>query len=168
MKIFLLVLAVSGIMSSSTGQSINKNKAIINNLYESFNKRNFAAFYSSFADSVLVHFSNNQSFYITPLQVKKSIDPQVKAFPGIMDTILHIAAEDDWVSICVKHAGTNTDSLWGIPPSHKYIDYNVMEMYRLKNYKIIEIYVVEDFLSMYQQMGIIPGRVSALVKNKVN
>jgi predicted ester cyclase len=168
MNKFILALAFAGLALASNGQSLSKNKAVIQNLYEFFNKRNFTAFYSSFADSVLVHFSNNQSFYITPLQVKKGIDPQLKAFPGIMDTILHMMAEDDWVSICVKHAGVNADSLRGIPPSHKYIDYNVMEMYRLKNHRIIEIYVVEDFLSMYQQMELIPKRVSDLVNKKAN
>jgi predicted ester cyclase len=63
------------------------------------------------------------------------------------------------VSICVRHAGINSDSLRGLPPSNKYIDYNVMEMYKLNNGKIVEIYVVEDYLSMYQQMGIIPYKI---------
>lgn len=144
----------------SFSQQTKKNKETIQDFYAAFNARNFARFYSYFNDSVLVHFSNNKNFTISPNEIKSSIDPQVKAFPDVNDTISFILAEGDWVSICVKHTGTNSDSLWTLPPSKKIISYNVMEMYRLKNNKIVEIYVVQDQLSMYQQMGIIPFRIT--------
>lgn len=160
----MLILSLLGFIKSGNGQTLTKSKDIIISLYSSFNERDFPTFYSKFNDSVLVHFSNNQTFNISPNQIKKSIDQQLKAFPRMKDTILQINAENDWVTICVKHAGTNEDSLWGIPPTQKYVDYNVIEMYRIKNSKIAEVYVVEDFLSMYQQMGIIPKRLADLLK----
>jgi predicted ester cyclase len=93
---------------------------------------------------VLVHFSHNKNFVLTPEDIRSGIDPQVKAFPDVSDTISLIIAEGDWVSIRVRHEGTNSDSLWGLPPAKKFINYSVMEMYRLKNNKIVKIYVVED------------------------
>lgn len=165
MKLFFNALLLFGLIQFANGQSLVKNKDIIISLYETFNNRNFSLFYSKFADSVLVHFSNNQNIYITPNQIKASIDPQIKAFPDIKDTITQIVANKDWVSICVKHVGTHNDSLWSIPPSYKHVNYNVMEMYKLKNKKIVEIYVVEDFLGMYQQMGIIPINLRDLLKS---
>lgn len=155
--IVLLIFLLQFYISNS--QTIESNKKAIENLYAAFNARNFPLFYSYFNDSIKVHFSNNKVFTITPLQIKTNIDPQIKAFPNVSDTISLILAEGDWVSICVRHTGINSDSLRGLPPSHKYIDYNVMEMYKLNNGKIIEIYVVEDHLSMYQQMGIIPYKI---------
>ena len=165
-KIIILGLTLL-LFYSSFSQQTKRNKETIQNFYAAFNARNFTTFYSYFNDSVLVHFSNNKNFTITPNEIRSSIDPQIKAFPDVSDTVSFILAEGEWVSICVRHTGTNSDSLWGLPPSKRVISYNVMEMYRLKNNKIVEIYVVQDHLSMYQQMGIIPFRItkSLVLKN---
>ncbi|GEM_PF-5664602 len=161
--LLLPLFVIIGIISFA--QDTKSNKEIITRFYNAFNQRNFNLFYSCFADSVLVHFSGNKSFMITPAQIKEDIDPQVISFPDSYDTISLILAEGNWVSIHVRHTGTYKDSLWGLPPNKKYIDYSVMEMYRLENNKIKEIYVVNDRFSMLQQMGIIPKEIKSVLKN---
>src|SRR5579871_4349290 len=147
--LLLPLFVIIGIISFA--QDTKSNKEIITRFYNAFNQRNFNLFYSCFADSVLVHFSGNKSFMITPAQIKEDIDPQVISFPDSYDTISLILAEGNWVSIHVRHTGTYKDSLW--------------EMYRLENNKIKEIYVVNDRFSMLQQMGIIPKEIKSVLKN---
>jgi predicted ester cyclase len=166
MKFLTLSLLFLLAIVSSDAQQTKKNKETIRHFYDAFNKRDFKFFYSCFADSVIVHFSRNETFTITPADIKASIDPQLKAFPDANDILTMVLADEDWVSICVRHTGTNSDSLRNLPPAKKFIDYNVMEMYRLKENKIIEVFVVEDYLSMYQQMGIIPNSIKSVLINK--
>ena len=144
-------------------QQSESNKNIVIKLYEEFNARDFSRFYAHFGDSVWVHVSNHVNFLTNAEGIRSAIDPQLKAFPGMMDTISLAIAEKDWVSICVRHVGFNSDSLWGLPPAKKMINYNVMEMYRLKENKIVEVYVVGDEMGMYRQMGIIPLKLTELV-----
>jgi hypothetical protein len=148
----------------AVAQPARSNKEIISHFYTAFNERNFGPFYACFSDSVFVHLSNYRNIILTPEQIKSGIDAQLKAFPDIQDTIALSIGEGDWVSICVNHAGINSDSLRGLPPSNKYVNYNVMEMYKLSKGKIVEIYVVEDQLGMYQQMGIIPNPIRRALK----
>ena len=115
MKFLTLSLLFLLAIVSSDAQQTKKNKETIRRFYDAFNKRDFKFFYSCFADSVIVHFSNNESFVISSNDIKSSIDPQLKAFPGANDILTMVLADEDWVSICVRHTGTNSDSLRNLP-----------------------------------------------------
>lgn len=165
MKKALLIILLFAIVFSALAQNTGKNKELIRKFYDAFNKRDFNFFYSCFADSVLLHVSKNRQFIITPAGIKSDIDPQVKSIPDSYDVLTMVLAEHDWVSIYVRHTGTYKDSLWGLPPNGEFLDYPVMEMYRIENNKIKEIYVVGDRLSMFTQMGIIPQDINGVLKN---
>jgi steroid delta-isomerase-like uncharacterized protein len=163
-NIFSLILILT-VAFSVSAQNTEKNKELIRKFYDAFNKRDFTFFYSCFADSVILHVSKNRQFIIKPGDIKSDIDPQVKSIPDSYDMLTMVLAEQDWVSIYVRHTGTYKDSLWGLPPNGKFLDYPVMEMYRVENGKIKEVYVVGDRLSMFTQMGIIPDDIKGVLKN---
>ncbi len=81
------------------------------------------------------------------------------AFDNTRLRIDKLVAEDDLVSaywtLTGKHCGTFMD----IAPTRKMVSVPGMEINRLENGKIVEIWRLSDTMSLMQQLGAVPARV---------
>ena len=79
------------------------------------------------------------------------------AFPDLEATILHEVSEGEFV---VQHgigSGTNTGPLMGRPATGKQAKVSYMDMHRIKNGRIVEIWHLEDIAGMLYQLGALPA-----------
>ena len=79
------------------------------------------------------------------------------AFPDLVYTHDHLIAEGEWVVEHWTGRGTHRGSLMGIPPTGKYMQVMGINIHRVVNGKIVEIWEVADTLGGFQQLGILPS-----------
>jgi steroid delta-isomerase-like uncharacterized protein len=78
------------------------------------------------------------------------------AFPDGYTTIEDMVAEQDRVAARTTFNGTHHAELQGIPATGKTVSMPEIAIFRLDNGKIAEGWLVNDNLSMMQQLGVIP------------
>lgn len=76
-----------------------------------------------------------------------------KAFPDLHYAIQDIVVNDSMAVARVLMTGTQTDSLFGLPPTGKKISVNQINIEKISNGKIIEHWRVTDELSLMKQLG---------------
>jgi steroid delta-isomerase-like uncharacterized protein len=81
-----------------------------------------------------------------------------EAFPDIRITVEDILAEGDKVAVrCAVRATHRTDSL-GFAATDRPVDFEGMCIVRVRDGQIVEAWNSFDFMSMYQQLGVIEKR----------
>lgn len=78
-----------------------------------------------------------------------------KGFPDLHYEIKEIIATKDGVVARVVMTGTQTDTLFGIPPTGKRIEVNQINIEKIENGKITEHWRVTDELTMMKQLGVV-------------
>jgi len=78
------------------------------------------------------------------------------AFPDGYTTIEDMVAEEDRVVARTAFNGTHKAEMQGIPATGKTVSMPGIAIFRLDNGKIAEGWLVNDNLSMMQQLGIMP------------
>lgn len=76
-------------------------------------------------------------------------------------TVEDLLAEGDKVVDRWTARGTHPGELIGIPPTGKEVTITGMDILRISNGKIAEIWHQEDMLGMMQQLGVIPQMAQA-------
>jgi steroid delta-isomerase-like uncharacterized protein len=88
---------------------------------------------------------------------RKSISAMRTAFPDIHYATDDILADGDRVVVRWTCTGTHRGLFRGIPPTGKHITFIGINIYRLRDGKIVERWSVGDSLSLLQQLGAIPA-----------
>jgi len=78
------------------------------------------------------------------------------AFPDGHQVIEDVVAEDDRVVARTTFNGTHKAEIEGIPATGKTVNMAGVTIFRLVNGKIAEGWVLNDHLSLMQQLGVIP------------
>ena len=79
-------------------------------------------------------------------------------FPDMHYTIEDIIAEEDKVVIRWTATGTQRGELMGIPPTGKNISVTGIDIFRITDGNLAELWLAWDQLGMMQQLGAIPQR----------
>ena len=89
----------------------------------------------------------------------------VAAFPDISHTLEDVIADDDRVGTRLMVRGTNTAEFMGMPATNKPIAISAMNMFRLKDGRIVDQQVNSDGVGMLMQLGSDPrsGQQEAVV-----
>jgi steroid delta-isomerase-like uncharacterized protein len=80
-----------------------------------------------------------------------------RAFPDFRATILDMIAEGDRVVTRKVFHGTHHGDLWGIPPTGREVEIQVIDIVRLEDGRIVEHWNVVDRLGLMQQLGVLPA-----------
>jgi steroid delta-isomerase-like uncharacterized protein len=80
------------------------------------------------------------------------------AFPDIHVEELHRVADGDLVAIRAILTGTHRGELSGIPATGATVRFEAQELYRVRDGKIAEQFVLLDTLGLMQQLGVIPAQ----------
>jgi steroid delta-isomerase-like uncharacterized protein len=75
-------------------------------------------------------------------------------FPDLQISTDRIVAEGESVAVHGRMKGTNTGPLMGRPATGKSADIGYMDMYRIVNGQIAEVWHVEDIVGMLAQLGL--------------
>ena len=78
-------------------------------------------------------------------------------FPDFQATIEDLFAEGDKVVLRFTFHGTHQGEFMGVAPTGKQVTMTGVEIFRIGDGKIVELWGQEDVLGMMQQIGAIPG-----------
>ena len=78
------------------------------------------------------------------------------AFPDLNNNIEFIIVEDDKVVVYVTMTGTHKGEYMGIPATGKKFNIKVIDIVRIVDGKMVEHWGVGDYMTMMQQLGVIP------------
>jgi len=131
-----------------------KNKDFIQSYTEDFwNKHNIAAFEKYYATGLIMHFADGDQM---SEQYKGLCQAYFSAFPDLHITTDMLVAEGDkvtkvWTSNC-----THKGEFLEIPATGNRIVVKGIEVFRIADGIIAEVWVSMDNLGMLQQLGVIP------------
>ena len=78
------------------------------------------------------------------------------AFQDLYVTVEDMVAEEDLVAARFTARGVHNGAFMGLPPTGKPITMTGMEIFRLENGKIAELWGEANLLGLMQQLGILP------------
>jgi steroid delta-isomerase-like uncharacterized protein len=82
-----------------------------------------------------------------------------EAFHGLSVTILDVIAVDDRITVRFVAHGTHQGAFMGLPPTGKRIALSGIEIFRIKDGKIAELWGEANLMGLMQQLGILPSAV---------
>jgi steroid delta-isomerase-like uncharacterized protein len=78
------------------------------------------------------------------------------AFPDLHSSVEHVVAEGDFVVLHGTATGTNSGPLMGTQATGKSATFSYIDIYRIADGRIAEIWHVEDVAGMLRQLGAVP------------
>jgi predicted ester cyclase len=136
--------------------SLEQNKAIVRRLYEEvINNANLAALDELTGDKIVIHTSIPD---VTPTRegFRQLAGVYLKAFPVQYTEIHGLMAEADLVTAIHTHHVTHGGEFMGAPPSGKEAIVPGIEVFRLAQGRIVEMWHQDDLFSLVHQLGLIP------------
>ena len=131
--------------------SLEENKAIIRRLYEAFNTRNLALFYTLLAPD-FVDYTHQLESREEYKQFHTSVN---KGFPDIHEALEDIIAEGDKVWTRCTVTGTHSGEYRGVAPTGKKITITGVRIWHIVDGKVVGRETVYDMLDFYTQLGVI-------------
>jgi len=132
--------------------SLEKNKAIVRRLFETFNKQDLALLDELIAPDYVDHPRKLRGLE----SYKQHLTIFYKSFPDTRETIEDIIAEGDKVCIHLKGTATHTGEYRGLAPTGKKTTWEAVIIYRIVDGKIVEMLAaVSDELDFLKQLGVI-------------
>ena len=141
--------------------SIEQNKQVVRRTYdEVINQENHAVIDAIFAPDVIVHdpISGEARGVAAFRQMLGMFDA---AFPHHRVSVEDITAAGDLVYVLHTHTATHGGPFLGLPPTGKQIVVNGIELFRLRDGKIVEFWRQDDDAGMLMQLGILPAPQAA-------
>jgi steroid delta-isomerase-like uncharacterized protein len=131
-----------------------QNEEFVRHYIEELNKN------SGFTNELLELTADDFKWYIwgsiEPLDKEASLQLQAVlygSFPDLTYTIEDMIAKGDKVVVRCTTRGTHEGEFQGIPPTGKKIEYEGIQIWKIKDGKVVEGRVQADILMMMQQLG---------------
>ena len=99
------------------------------------------------------------------LGLKEQMKNFRKGFPDLKFTIIDIISENGMVWAHVNTKGKNTGTMMGMPPTNKVVDFNGVDIIKIKNGKATDHWGYFAEHVMMEQLGLFPGQEPAPEKN---
>jgi steroid delta-isomerase-like uncharacterized protein len=131
-----------------------QNKALIHRFYEEvWNNGNLDAADDIFAADYVRHDLRPGNALPGPKGQKRIAADFRAAFPDLRMTVDLMLAEDDLVTARWTTEGTNTGPWAGVPPTGKYVKFSGVNIFRVENGRVVELWNHRDDLGVMQQLG---------------
>lgn len=128
------------------------NKTLVNRFYaEVLNLKNLEVMDSLFAQDAIDH--DGEQIIKGIQAVKDNIKDFLDAFPDIKVSIEHLIAEGEFIVSQSSWAATHTGSFSGMPASGRHISNTGLDLFRVSNGKIVELWSYRDVFGLLQQIG---------------
>ncbi|MFN4253548.1 MAG: ester cyclase [Saprospiraceae bacterium] len=134
-----------------------KNKQTVLNFYDWYGAKHDVESCVSLFDAAVFKIENG-SFGTMDLPAFKQLGYEfLKIFPDLKMTVEHIVAEGDLVIATTRFTGTQQGDIAAIPATGKKVDYQSVDVWRLKDGKLVWNSSFSDDLKFLQQLGAIPN-----------
>jgi predicted ester cyclase len=131
-----------------------RNKALIRSFYEEvWNKGNVEFAHQVFAENYVRHDLRPSQAEPGPAGQAKVARDFRKAFPDIHYTFDLLIAENDLVAVRWTSSATMTGKWGNIEPTGRRVTYSGVNIFRLKDGKVVEIWNHRDDLGAQQQLN---------------
>ncbi len=152
--------------------SIEENKILVRRYFEDA-PHNPDVCDEIFAPSFLFHTIQHAS--ITQQTTESNPQSEKAAYdwftsvwsPDWSMTVDEMIAEDDRVMVRWTFYGTQIGEYAGLPPTNRQVVYSGINIFRVENNKIAEIWDISDRLWLWQQLGVLPEIKEAIAKKRV-
>jgi len=149
-----LMFFTSGSIIAQKNSNLESNKDLIHAYTDDFlNQQNIADFDKFFATDLIMHSADGDVNYE---QHKEFLRAIFIAFPDLHETSEVLVAEGEQVARVYTAKGTFKDEFMGIPPTEKRIEVKGIQVFRIVDGRITEVWSSSDDLGMMQQLGVIP------------
>ena len=91
---------------------------------------------------------------VGPAGVKKLADALLPAIPDMQLPIVDLVAEGEKVLARLSVKGTHKGELMGVPATGKKIDIGVLDLFHIREGKLIEHWALLDNLGLLRQIGV--------------
>lgn len=139
---------------------IEENKAVMREFVERMGKGDSVVIDELMTENVVGYLISNgiQSASGKELRegFKQTNDMGHIAWPDYSMTIEAVIAEGYTVVVRVTRRGTHLGKFYNLIPTNKSVEVGRIYIARLENGKIAELWMMEDHLGMYVQMGVLP------------
>jgi steroid delta-isomerase-like uncharacterized protein len=135
--------------------SLDENKSVVRHLFDAVNAGDLDRVLDCVAEDIAVHTSIPG---ITPGRegFRQFIGVYLSAFPEQRVEIHELVAEGDRVLVRHTHHVTHGGEFAGMPPTGKQAIVDGLELFRVNNGQIAEMWHHDDLLSLLQQLGAVP------------
>ena len=136
--------------------STEENKAVVRQLFEAINAYDLERVLDLATDDITVH---TQVPGIEPGHdgFRTLMTIYFSAFPEQRVDIHELVAEGDRVLLRHTHHLVHGGDFAGMPPTGRQATVDGLELYRLRDGRIAEMWHHDDMLGLFQQLGAIPG-----------
>ena len=148
--------------------SIEENKKLVRRYFEDA-PRNPELCDEIFAPSLLFHAIQHalpQTTESNPQSEKAAYEWLKNVWGDWRITIDEMIAEGDRVMARWTFHGAHRGDYLGLPPTNKQVSYSGINIFRVENGKIAEIWDIVDRLWLWQQLGVIPQVKDAIANFK--
>ena len=134
-----------------------ENKALVRRYVEEFvDRSNFDLSEEMFAPNFVRYDAGSDQ--VSAIEDLKHFFAMLHSgFPGFQSTIEDLLSEEDKVALRFTFHGTHQGEFMGIPPTGKEVTMPGIDLLRIADGKIVEMWNQEDVLGMMQQLGVIPA-----------
>jgi predicted ester cyclase len=142
--------------------TIDRNKEIVRRVYdELLNQENKAVIAEIYAANVAIH-----DALLGEMQGADAFRQLLAvfdtAFPGHRVTVDNITAEGDYVYVLHTHLATHTGPFMHLAPTGKRVVVGGVEIFRMRDGKIVEFWRKDDDAGLLMQLGILPMPAAAV------
>jgi len=135
--------------------SVEENKALVRRyMEETFNQGNLSVIDQLASSDFVYHHATGRD--LSKEAYKKMSIMTQNAFPDVYMEIDDLFAEGDKVACRFTITATHKGEYQGIPPTGKKITFQGINIFRIADSKIAEIWSRLNLLGMMQQLGVIP------------
>ncbi len=144
-------------VEQSTISDVEQNKRIARRIFEEvFNTGAIGVMDEIGASNVVFHTPTEPQPVVGVRGIQDFVLRFRRGFPDVVFTIEDVIGENDKVVIRWSTVQTHSGEYLGIPPTNKTARGTGMDVFRLKDGKIEEIWLMLDALGVMQQLGVIP------------
>jgi steroid delta-isomerase-like uncharacterized protein len=156
----LILLIISGFLfclcNTSNLQVETKNKQIVETYFnEVWNKGNVDLLDQLLTENYINHTPSTPNPPTGAVGLKPIVKAIRKGFPDLHYEIKDLIVTKEKVIARVIMTGTQTGSLFGIPPTGKKVVVNQINIEKIEHGKIAEHWRVTDELTMLKQLGVV-------------
>jgi steroid delta-isomerase-like uncharacterized protein len=135
--------------------SVEDNKRVVHRYWQDlWNEKNRSVLAEIASEKTALHFAQGQAHQ--PPSLEKWFETALVAFPDVRFTVHDLFAEGDRVVARWSYIATNTGPFLGRPATGKQVTDTGINIFRIENGKIADMWLVQDSLGLLQQLGFVP------------
>ena len=130
-----------------------RNIEVIKSAIAAVDKGDLEVFQTCLAPEFKLYAPSNSAAPVSRDEYLAMVKMMTTAIPDMVHNVTELLAVQDRVVVRVFIQGTHLAELQGIPPTGNKVSVSFIAIFRLKDGLVVEEVAEEDFLGLYQQLG---------------